>query len=354
MKIVIVGAGIAGLAAAWELLHARDRKYDVTVLESERRAGGVIVSEQIDGFVVEGGPDAFLASEQELPDLAKELGIADRVVSQQARGTTIWNGKELAPIDEGRAAALLGIEASKNQVATGFRSFAAGMQEPVTMLSQRLSGVVRFAQGVAGLAPQGTGWRLAVTGGSAHDADAVLLALPAYLSGRLLEMVGVTHARALADVVYAPSTTVSLAYRETQLERPLAGSGFVVSPDVSGQIRACTYSSAKFPGRAPQGSVLLRAFLAPGDGNPAARAHPELAKIQAIRGEPLWSRAYSWARGLPRYRAGHREHLENVRRRLTHLPPIAIAGAGYDGAGVSACVRSGRAAARLIAQRMAR
>ena len=90
------------------------------------------------------------------------------------------------------------------------------------------------------------------------------------------------------------------------------------------------------------------------DGHPAQTAHAELAKIIGIRAEPLWSRVFYWNRGLPRYRARHAEQVAAVRARLSRLPPLAIAGAGYDGAGVSACVRSGREAARLIAQAMAR
>jgi len=358
VKVVVVGAGIAGLAAAWDLQRAGDR--EVTVLESERRAGGVIVTEQVGEFIVEGGADGFLAGEPELPALAEELGIGDRVVDQRAHGTALWTGKELAPIEEGHAATLLGIEAKSGEVAAGFRSFVEGMSQPVVALSQRLGGgggALRFAQGVAGLTRDGDGWRIAITGGSAHEANGIVLALPAYAAGRLLESVGVTHARVLAEVVYVPSITVSLAYRAEQIAGALNGAGFVVDPDVVGarhvvplQIRACTYASQKFPGRAPDGHVLLRAYLALGDGDPAKAAHAQLAAILAIRGEPLWSRAFYWTRGLPRYPAQHRQRVAEVRRRLSRLPPIAIAGGGYDGAGVSACVRSGRAAARLIAQ----
>ncbi len=235
------------------------------------------------------------------------------------------------------------------------------MAEPVAALAQRLAGSLRFAQGVAGIVAEAKRWRIAITGGSVHEADGVVLALPAFAAGRLLEAVGVKHARGLADVIYAPSITVSLAYRANQVGNRLDGAGFVVDPDVVGarhvvplQIRACTYASRKFPGRAPHGHVLLRAYLPPMNGDPGAAAHAQLAAILAIRGEPLWSRIFYWDRGLPRYRAHHTEHVAAVRRRLSRLPPIAIAGAGYDGAGVSACVRSGRAAGRLMAQLMAR
>src|SRR6266699_5845626 len=128
VKVVVAGAGIAGLAAAWELTRAGG--CEVNILESERRAGGVIVTEQVDGFIVEGGPDGFLAGEPELPALARELGISDHVVRQVARGTTLWTGKALQPIDEGQAAALLGIDAAKAEVAKGFSTFAEGMAEP--------------------------------------------------------------------------------------------------------------------------------------------------------------------------------------------------------------------------------
>ena len=348
MRVVVVGAGIAGLTAAWELL--RSGGVDVTVLEAERRPGGVIVTEQVEGFIVEGGPDGFLAGEPELPALATELGIGDHIVSQRERGTALWTGKALEPIEEGRAAHLLGIDASNADVKAGFLSFANGMGEPVAALAQRLAGTLRVAQGVAGLVSEGPRWHVAITGGSAHDADGVVLALPAYSAGRLLEAVGVAGGRALGEVVYLPSITVSLAYRAAQMQGPLEGAGFVVASPV--HVRACTYASQKFPGRAPVGQVLLRAYLAPMDGDPARAAHAELGAILGIRGEPLWSRVFYWNRGLPRYRARHAEHVAAVRHRLNRLPPLAIAGAGYDGAGVSACVRSGRDSGKAILKRL--
>ncbi|MGE5800761.1 MAG: FAD-dependent oxidoreductase [Gemmatimonadota bacterium] len=275
---MVAGAGIAGLAAAWEL--TRQGNADVVVLESERHAGGTIVTEQVDGFVVEGGPDGFLAGEPELPDLAAELGIGDRLVDQQARGTALWNGTELAPLDEGRAAALLGIEAGKSEIAAGFRSFSAGMGEPVAALLERLSGKVKFAQGVSSLIPCKQGWHVAITGGSVHEAEAIVLALPAYTAGRLLEAAGASRARELAETPYVPSITVSLAYLDTQLTRPLNGAGFVVDADAVGgppgvaqPIPAGPDPTVKIPGPRPAGSRPATCVpAAAGRGSGAARA----------------------------------------------------------------------------------
>src|SRR5438105_2241372 len=100
----------------------------------------------------------------------------------------------------------------------------------------------------------------------------------------------------------------------------------------------------------PRASPASRPRLVVGD--PAVAAHAELAPILGISGGPLWSRAFTWPRGLPRYRSGHAGHVAAVRERLARLPPLAIAGAGFDGAGVSACVKSGREAARLVLDRL--
>jgi protoporphyrinogen/coproporphyrinogen III oxidase len=75
--VVVVGAGIAGLTAAWALARAG---VDVLVLEQRPRAGGVIVTETVDGFVIDGGPDALLVQKPAAVDLCRELGIADRLV----------------------------------------------------------------------------------------------------------------------------------------------------------------------------------------------------------------------------------------------------------------------------------
>ncbi len=342
-RVVVVGAGIAGLAAAWDL---RQAGVDVTVLESEPRPGGVIVTERRDGFVVEGGPDGFLAAEPEIPALAAELGIAERVVAQQARGASRWTGKSFEALEEGRAAELLGIETHALDLAAGFLTVRGGMEELITALAERLS--LTLGDGVSGIAPRDKGWRVWLSGDRSYDGDGLVLAAPTYAAGRWLKQIGVQGSDKLDEVFYAPSTTVSLAYRADQIGRPLEGTGFVATPP----LRACTYASSKFAGRAPQGYVLLRAFLAPNREDSATLAHTQLAAILEIRGEPLWSRVFHWSRALPRYPERYGLHLTALRDRFARMAPVALAGAGYDGAGVSACVRSGRDAARVVLGRL--
>jgi protoporphyrinogen oxidase len=363
--VAVAGAGCAGLSAAWDLSRAGA---NVVVLDAVRRPGGVVVTERPggpgakDGFVVEGGPDGFLAAEPDIQELAREIGIGDRLVDQLASGSSLWTGRRLEPLAEGQAAALLGIQLPSGAGAQhaaplqcGFRSFTTGMADLVEALVVRVGPAIRPAQGVTGLAPATRGWRLSLSGGSTLEAEAVILALPAWIAARLIAAAGVPAARHLDEVIYYPTTTVSLAYREDQLAAPLAGTGFVAAPELAesgAALRACSYSWLKYPGRAPVGHALLRAFVGPVDGDPAGAAHGELARILGISGSPLWSRAFHWPRGLPRYKPGHAAHVAAVRERLARLPPLAIAGAGFDGAGVSACVKSGREAARWILRRL--
>ncbi len=104
MPIAIVGAGMAGLAAAYEL-HARGVPF--VVLDAARRAGGVVLSEQIDGFTIDAGPDALLVQKPEAIDLCEALGLGPRLVATKLpRIAYIQRGGRLHPLPEG---SILGI-----------------------------------------------------------------------------------------------------------------------------------------------------------------------------------------------------------------------------------------------------
>ncbi|MDQ1396996.1 MAG: protoporphyrinogen/coproporphyrinogen oxidase [Acidimicrobiaceae bacterium] len=96
-RIIVVGGGITGLAAAWFL---RDRA-DVTVLEASGRIGGKILTEDFGGLPVESGPDAFLARRPEAVELCQSLGLAGELVPPTAGEAYLWTRGRLRRLPAG-------------------------------------------------------------------------------------------------------------------------------------------------------------------------------------------------------------------------------------------------------------
>ncbi len=103
-RILIVGGGIAGLAAAYRLSQARRRglPVDEFLLESSDRLGGVIRTDRAEGCIIEAGPDSFLREKPEAAALARELGLADELIGSNDAGrrTYILHRRRLQPFPE--------------------------------------------------------------------------------------------------------------------------------------------------------------------------------------------------------------------------------------------------------------
>ena len=94
--IVIIGAGITGLAAAYELAQ---RRVPFTVLEASNRAGGLILTEHVDGFTLDAGPDSMLVQKPAAVELCNELGLGARLVSTNPPRTAfVLKGRTLHPL----------------------------------------------------------------------------------------------------------------------------------------------------------------------------------------------------------------------------------------------------------------
>ena len=105
-RVVVVGGGISGLAAAWELTGGatpRPGTPAVTVLEASPRLGGPLQSEDLGGRIVDLGPDGFLGRRREAVDLCHEVGLADTLAPIAARGASIWARGRLRTLPDGHA-----------------------------------------------------------------------------------------------------------------------------------------------------------------------------------------------------------------------------------------------------------
>jgi len=186
----------------------------------------------------------------------------------------------------------------------------------------------------------------------------VVLATPAYVTSALTRDRDPELASLSADIPYASSATVALAFRRSDIAHPLIGSGFVV-PRVEGTgILAGSWLSSKWPHRAPDDRVLLRTFLG-GARDPDALDRPDedliahsiaaLRPLIGIRGEALFTRVYRWVRASAQYEVGHLVRMAAIERALARHPGLFVTGSGFRGVGIPDCVADGRATARQVA-----
>lgn len=470
LRVVIAGAGIAGLASAHRFLTvARERSVplDLKVLDAADRPGGVIVTERIEGCLVEGGPDCFVSDRPWGIELCRRAGLADEIVGtgQQHRRSFILRGRLLLPIPEGyqllapsrilpfaatrildlggklRAACdlvlprgpavedeslasfvrrrfgretlerlaqpllagiynadpetlslratmprFLELERSHRSVILGlmlarrrapkaartgvsgaryglFVTLRSGLQTLTDRLAATLpAGALRFGAKVARLDPIGrdaaagpaggsaAAWRVTTCRGESFTADAVVLAMPVCASALLVRPFDETLGGLLGDVPYGGAATVTLAFRRADVTHPLDGFGFVVPRCEGRRLVACTFSHVKFPDRAPDGTVLLRAFL---DGRTAAAGAPELERIVrddlrdilGITAPPRFARSFVHPRAMAQYEVGHLARVAAIEAGVSRHAGLALAGNGLRGVGIPDCAHSGETAA---------
>jgi oxygen-dependent protoporphyrinogen oxidase len=484
--MVIVGGGISGLAAAHKLTeHARahDPTLEVLLLEADARLGGTVRTYEREGFLLEGGPDAFISEKPEALALSKQLGLESHLLETNAahRRSFIVRGGRLRPVPEGfqllapsrfwpfvttdvfswagkarmalelflprRATAAAEEGEADDESLAGFvrrrfgREALERMAQPMVggiytadpeQLSLRATmprfldmerndrsiiramwrarsrstttdaetrstsgaryslflsfdgGMQTLTDRLAHALPQGTArlntrveaiefdgqtksWKLRVSAndttcggdvleaGDVIEADSVCLALPAYASAQLLGDVDASLAAELGSIPYASTATVNLAFRRDSIPHPLDGFGFVVPFIERRKIIACTFSSVKFAGRAPEGYALLRAFVG-GALQPEMYALDEDEMVAAVRADlrallgieraPLFAHVEKWPRSMAQYHLGHLARVARIREHLRRFPTLQFAGNAYGGAGLPDCIRSGHEAAK--------
>ncbi|HEY3817444.1 MAG TPA: protoporphyrinogen oxidase [Polyangiaceae bacterium] len=452
-RIVIVGGGIAGLAAARSAVlegRKRGREVTVTLLERAPRFGGVLRTEHVDGFLLDAGADSWVIAKPQATALARALGLGGELLGTRLENRRYYIGwrDRLHPVPEGLvlgvptrvrplvatrlftwrgkarmalealvpprrfegdddesiadfATRRLGREAAERLVApllggisagdasdlsvraafpqlvamerehgslvrgmlmarrarsgeSPFMSLEGGTGALVEALVDRLheDGVtLRERTAVEGLTRDRT-WTVKLEGGERLEADAVLLAVPAYAAAKLVADLDEELARTLSSITFGSSTTVFLGYRRSDVAHPLDGVGFVVPRTAGRAVMACTWISSKWEGRAPEGHVLLRVFVggsSQADDALVGTARAELRALMGIDAEPTMTRVYRFEHSSAQMRVGHLVTLRSMRERLaTATPGLRVAGGGYDGVGIPDCIRQGEEAGRAM------
>jgi len=468
--VVIVGGGIAGLATAYALqeqARAAQLPFRCTLIEARTRLGGVILTERVDGFVIEAGPDSLLTQKPWGIELCQELGIADRLIGtndRQRRVYVLWKGR-LQPLPEGlmliaptRLGPLLrnrllswpgkirlgleyilpprsppgdeslarfvrrrcGREALEKIAAPLLAGIYAGSLEQMSllatfprlrelevkhgglirgMLAQRRQrrqhtspgtrpttlfmaprdGMATVVEAVSarldrvtvlsgtavqcvvpcceGTSLPGT-YDVILDQGPALRAEAVIFATPAHVTARLIKGFHAELAEALQAIPYVSTATVSLAFRRADVPHALDGFGFLVGGREPCRLIGATWTSSKFPHRAPAEYALIRSFVG-GAGREHLVSLDDAALVQMVREElqavlgiiarPQLARVFRWEKANPQYLVGHLERVEAMEKMLAPYPGLFLTGSAYRGVGVPDCIHQGRqTAARVL------
>ena len=479
-KVIIIGGGAAGLAAAMKIKRATDAgaEVDFVLLEKDDRLGGKIDGELVESeygtFVVDGGPDSFLTAKPAVHRIAELVGIdADKMPTDDSRKKTLilkngrlypmpdgvmqfaptkfvpfattglfsWPGKiragmdlfvptkKLAPgefndetlehfivrrmgreildrlaeplvggvhgsdpaqmslaatfpnlleMEQKHGNMIKGFLAQRRMVEemrakhppdpknpkTFFTAFKHGMHElPQAMAETAGRSKMDTGATVASIACDAGGvWSVTLADGRVIAGDAVILATESWAAEPLVRPVDPGIADALAAIPASSSATVSLAFVEDEIGVDMNAFGVLCPAKEKSRLLAATYSSTKWPGRAPMGAVLLRAFVGgpqnqaimeKSDEEIAGIAEGELRRILGIAptAKPIFRRFYRWTLGMPQYTMGHLDRVAVIEQRSAEISGLALAGGSYRGVGLPNCIESGeQAAGKVLAE----
>jgi oxygen-dependent protoporphyrinogen oxidase len=183
-------------------------------------------------------------------------------------------------------------------------------------------------------------WTVTFRDGSAETGDAVIVATESWAAEKIVEHLDEDISLALADRP-SSSATVSMAFEEEELGIDTNAFGVLCPMVEKRALLAATFSSTKWPGRAPSGRVLLRGFVG-GPNNQAIMEKPDdqltdivLAELRSILGvpgavKPLFTRVFRWHLGMPQYTLGHLDRVAAIEERCAAIPGLASPAAATE------------------------
>ncbi len=244
---------------------------------------------------------------------------------------------------------------------TFFTSFLGGLQELTDRMADAAGRdsihVGRAATRVERIAEGG--YRVTLDSGESLGGDAVLICAEAWAASPLAGGVDERVGELIGDIPCSSSATILMAFDESECPFDKNWHG-VLSPAVEQEpVTGISLMSSKWPGRAPDGRVLLRGFVGgPRDQGIVGRDDDELIEIARLafvkllgvesEARPLFARVFRWVGGMPQYTMGHLGRVAEIESRCAGIPGFAVGGGAYHGVGVPNCLDSGEKAATKV------
>lgn len=200
-------------------------------------------------------------------------------------------------------------------------------------------------------------YRLGLITGDADGFDGLIIATPAYRAAELLKSTAPLASGALSEIEYASTAIVVSGHQLNDVRHPLDAFGLVVPAIERRNILAVSFTSRKFPNRAPEGKVQLRTFvggamqpelLGRSDDEIVSLVRKELEEILGVTWRPEFTHVARWNRAMPQYHVGHLDKIRRVENGLTYHPGISVAGNSLYGVGLPDTIASGEKAAEKV------
>ena len=210
--------------------------------------------------------------------------------------------------------------------------------------------------------PARPSWTVIGVGEERWQADAIVLTCPAHQQAGLIADVDAALAEEIAAIPYNRVAVVGLGYRRADVPMSLDGFGFIAPQNTRRDLLGVQWCSSIFPGRGPEGAVLLRAMCGGwhradvvgwDDARLATAVRTELRHSMGITAPPIYQRIIRWDRAIPQYHVGHLDRLKRVDNHLTGLPGLFLGGNAYRGVALNDCTEQGEVLAGRVAEYLA-
>lgn len=240
-------------------------------------------------------------------------------------------------------------------------SFTHGLGTLPRALADRLAPRVMTGRAIASVSRHAQAWQVQLAGGLSLMADHVVFATPASQTSAILRGLDRELASELAAIPYSGLAVVALGYAAASLRRGLDGYGYLVARSEQLATIGVLWESSIFPGRAPDGAVLVRVFLG-GARRPDVAGLDEatlttLARTELVMGlgiadRPIRHHVFRWPAAIAQYTVGHDDRVSVIRKRLANHPGLEMCGTACDGVSFNHAIAAARRTARSVATRL--